>query len=379
MPSPAVLQGLRVLDLTRLLPGPVATLRLAELGADVLKIEAPGAGDDARVMMQSAADRVAGRPGAFYRIVNRGKRETRLDLKSESGRNVLKALARDADVLVESFRPGVMARLGLGYDTLRELNPKLVYCAITGYGSSGPFARRAGHDLNYVSYAGVLDQLASSDGTPVLPNFQIADLLGGALSAVTQILAALWHVSRGGEGRFLDVSMTHATYAHNIVAQIALANDDEEGPNAGGSLLNGGVPCYNLYRTLDGRWLAVGALELKFWETLCAAIDRPEWGTRHWSLGQAVGGADAAALTRELAGVIASRTLEDWSKLLEPLDCCVSPVLTPAEAARHPLFTGATAEQPDAEKAPEARAAAQQEKTTNIRTPLAGPQRQDKY
>nr|WP_042300942.1 CaiB/BaiF CoA-transferase family protein [Paraburkholderia kururiensis] len=377
MPSPAVLQGLRVLDLTRLLPGPVATLRLAELGADVLKIEAPGAGDDARVMMQSAADRVAGRPGAFYRIVNRGKRETRLDLKSESGRNVLKALARDADVLVESFRPGVMARLGLGYDTLRELNPKLVYCAITGYGSSGSFARRAGHDLNYVSYAGVLDQLASSDGTPVLPNFQIADLLGGALSAVTQILAALWHVSRGGEGRFLDVSMTHATYAHNIVAQIALANDDE-GPNASGGLLNGGVPCYNLYRTLDGRWLAVGALELKFWETLCAAIDRPEWGTRHWSLGQAVGGADAAALTHELAGVIASRTLADWAKLLEPLDCCVSPVLTPAEAARHPLFTGAMVEETETEKAPEARTTTQQE-AANIRTPLAGPQRQDKY
>ncbi len=173
MPSPAVLQGLRVLDLTRLLPGPVATLRLAELGADVLKIEAPGAGDDARVMMQSAADRVAGRPGAFYRIVNRGKRETRLDLKSESGRNVLKALARDADVLVESFRPGVMARLGLGYDTLREVNPKLVYCAITGYGSSGPFARRAGHDLNYVSYAAYWTSLPRATARPYCPTSRL--------------------------------------------------------------------------------------------------------------------------------------------------------------------------------------------------------------
>ncbi|MFM0720961.1 CaiB/BaiF CoA-transferase family protein [Paraburkholderia strydomiana] len=334
---PPALQGLRVLDLTRLLPGPVAALRLAELGADVLKIEAPGAGDPTRTMMQSSSDRVAGRPGAFYRMVNRGKRETRLDLKSDAGRNVLRALAAEADVLIESFRPGVMERLGIGYATLRAANPRLVYCAISGYGASGPFVDHAGHDLNYIGYAGVLDQLASRDGSPILPNFQIADLLGGALSAVTQILAALWHVSRGGEGRFVDVSMTHVTHAHNIVAQVALANEGAA-PAPGAGLLNGGVPCYNLYRTLDQRWLAVGALELKFWETLCMALDRPEWATRHWSLGQAIGGPDADALTRELADVIGARALADWVLLLEPLDCCVSPVLTAAEAARHPLF-----------------------------------------
>ncbi|NIF77060.1 CoA transferase [Paraburkholderia sp. Cy-641] len=331
------MQGLRVLDLTRLLPGPVAALRLAELGADVLKIEAPGAGDPTRTMLQSSADRVAGRPGAFYRMVNRGKRETRLDLKSEAGRHVLRALAADADVLIESFRPGVMERLGLGYETLRAANPRLVYCAISGYGASGPFAQHAGHDLNYISYAGVLDQLAARDGTPILPNFQIADLLGGALAAVTQILAALWQVARGGEGRFVDVSMTHASYAHNVIAQVSLANEGAA-PAAGAGLLNGGVPCYNLYRTRDGRWLAVGALELKFWETLCMALDRPEWATRHWSLGQAIGGPDALALTEELGAVIGTRTLAEWMQSLEALDCCVSPVLTAAEAARHPLF-----------------------------------------
>ena len=326
-----------MLDLTRLLPGPVAALRLAELGADVLKIEAPGAGDPTRTMMQSSSDRVAGRPGAFYRMVNRGKRETRLDLKSAAGRNVLRALAAEADVLIESFRPGVMERLGLDYATLRAANPRLVYCAISGYGASGPFADHAGHDLNYIGYAGVLDQLASRDGTPILPNFQIADLLGGALSAVTQILAALWHVARGGAGRFVDVSMTHTSYAHNFVAQVSLVNDGAA-PAAGSGLLNGGVPCYNLYRTSDERWLAVGALELKFWETLCMALDRPEWATRHWSLGQAIGGPDALALIQELAAVIATRTFGEWVELLEPLDCCVSPVLTPAEAAQHPLF-----------------------------------------
>lgn len=335
--SPAALQGLRVLDLTRLLPGPVATLRLAELGAEVLKIEPPGAGDATRTMMQSTSDRVAGRPSAFYRLVNRGKREMRLDLKSEAGLTVLRALAREADVLIESFRPGVMDRLGVGHDALLALNPKLVYCAISGYGVQGPFSQRAGHDINYVGYAGVLDQLADRDGAPVLPNFQIADLLGGALSAVTQILAALWHVARGGNGRFIDVSMAHATYAHNVVAQVALANDGTT-PLAGGGLLNGGAPCYNLYRTLDGRWLAVGALELKFWETLCTALGRPDWAARHWSLGQAIGGPDAAALTQELAAIIAGNPLEDWVALLEPLDCCVSPVLTAAEATRHPLF-----------------------------------------
>ena len=343
MSSTAALKGLRVLDLTRLLPGPVATLRLAEMGADVLKIEAPGAGDATRTMMQSSADRVAGRPGAFYRLVNRGKRETRLDLKSEGGRTVLMALAREADVLIESFRPGVMERLGLGYDVLRVINPKLVYCAISGYGADGPFAQLAGHDLNYIGYAGVLDQLASRDGAPIVPNFQIADLLGGALSAVNQILAALWAVARGGDGRFVDVSMAHCTYANNVVAQVALANDGTS-PVAGSSLLNGGVPCYNLYRTLDGRWLAVGALELKFWETLCMALDRPDWATRHWSLGQAIAGPDAVRLIKDLADVIAARTLDEWAALLVPLDCCVSPVLTPAEAAHHPLFNAAARE-----------------------------------
>lgn len=338
MSSPAALQGLRVLDLTMLLPGPVATLRLAEMGADVLKIEPPGAGDAARAMMQSSADEVATRPGAFYRLVNRGKRETRIDLKSQSGRNVLLALAREADVLVESFRPGVMTRLGVGYETLSQINPKLVYCAISGYGADSPFADRAGHDLNYIGYSGVLDQLAARDGTPVLPNFQIADLLGGALSAVTQILAALWQVARGGTGRFIDISMAHAAYAYNVVAQVALANDDAAALQPGGGLLNGGVPCYNLYRTQDGRWLAVGALELKFWQAFCKALGREEWAERHWSLGQAIGGTDAAGLIRELAAIIAAEPLQTWIDLLEPIDCCVTPVLTAGEASRHPLF-----------------------------------------
>jgi crotonobetainyl-CoA:carnitine CoA-transferase CaiB-like acyl-CoA transferase len=351
--SADALKGLRVIDLTRILPGPVATLRLAEMGADVLKIEAPGDGDASRVMLQSETDQLEGRPSMLYQLVNRGKRVTRLDLKTEAGKTVLRALAREADVVVESFRPGVMDRLGLGYEALRELNPKLVYCSITGYGSTGVYSTIAGHDLNFIAYSGVLDQLASRDGTPIVPNFQIGDMLGGALSAITQILAALWHVARGGEGRFVDVSMTHATHAHNVVAHVGLVNDGTA-PAAGAGLLNGGAPCYNLYRTRDGRWLAIAALELKFWETLCTALNRPDWAKRHWSLGQALGGADAVALTQELMALLATRTFAEWIELLEPLNCCVAPVLTPAEAAQHPLF------------APELYAAAGQDYADNV-------------
>lgn len=345
----APLQGLRVLDLTRLLPGPLATLRLAELGAEVLKIEEPGAGDGARAMMQGAADRLAGRPSAFYRLVNRGKRETRLDLKTETGCTVLRALVRESHVLVESFRPGVMARLGLDYANLAKINPKLVYCAITGYGAKGPFAHRPGHDINYLAYAGVLDQIRATDATPVIPNIQIADILGGASTAVTQILAALWQVARGGDGAFLDVSMTHAIRACNVVAHASLANADPQhraptSLTAGHGLMNGGAPCYNVYRTSDGRWLAVGALELKFWEKLCRALGREDWTSRHWSLGQMPGGPDAAALTSELAARIATQPLAAWLELLEPLDCCVSPVLTVEEARQHLLFEGTDAQ-----------------------------------
>lgn len=344
MTTDAPLRGLRVLDLTRLLPGPLATLRLAEMGADVLKIEEPGGGDPARAMMQAPADRAKGMPSAFYRLVNRGKRETRLDLKTETGRTVLSALVRESHVLVESFRPGVMERLGLDYAALAKINPKLVYCSITGYGAKGPFSQRPGHDIDYLAYAGVLDQMSTPDGTPVIANIQIADLLGGALPAVTRILAALWQVSRGGNGAFVDVSMTHSIQANNIVAQATLANAESgmaaasDALRAGRGLLNGGVPCYNVYRTADGRWLAVGALELKFWERLCRALGRPDWASRHWSQGQAIGGADAIALTQELAEHIATHRLSTWVELLEPRDCCVAPVLTVEEARDHILF-----------------------------------------
>lgn len=331
MPTSAPLAGIRVLDLTRLLPGPVATLRLAEMGADVLKIEDPEGGDYARTLGP-----VRHEVSQFFIAVNRGKRLLRLDLKEAAGRAALLELVDSADVLVESFRPGVMDRLGLGWEVLKARNPRLVMCAISGYGATGPYAQRAGHDINYIGYAGMLAQNAAPDGRPVLPNLQVGDLLGGAQAALQGILAALVAVQRGGAGSFVDVSMTDAVFAHNIMPLVAHNNGNA--PPPGRDLLTGGVPCYNVYRTRDGRYMAVGALELKFWQACCAVLARPDLAARHWQLGQAVGGADALAVQAELDALFAQRTQAEWTALFDRVDCCVTPVLETAQALAHPLF-----------------------------------------
>jgi alpha-methylacyl-CoA racemase len=325
------LAGIRVLDLSRLLPGPVATMHLAEMGAEVIKIEDPGAGDYARSMGP-----VRNEVTQFFVAVNRGKRMLRLDLKDAGQRDELLAMVEQADVLVESFRPGVMERLGLGWPALRARNPKLVMCAISGYGQDGPFAHLAGHDINYIGYAGMLAENAGPDGTPALSNLQVGDLLGGAQSALEGILAALVAVKMGGPGRFVDISMTDAVLAHNIMPLVAVNNGQTLAP--GRDLLTGGVPCYNVYRTSDERFMAVGALELKFWQQCCEVLGRPDLKTRHWQLGQEVGGADALAVKAELDAIFGAATLAHWTEKFATADCCVSPVLQCAEALRHPLF-----------------------------------------
>lgn len=331
------LSGLKVLDLTRLLPGPFATLHLRRLGADVLKIEDPGVGDYARALLQSEDERREGVPSLFFRLLNEGKRLHRIDLAQAAGRDELLALVRDADALVEGFRPGVLDKLGVGWTVLREVNPRLVLCSITGYGQTGPLARAAGHDINYIGYAGVLDQIATRDGRPVIPNFQIGDLFGGTQAAVSGLLAALLGAQRTGRGRHVDVSMTHVVHEHNFLARLAVARSGRS-PAPGRDLLTGGVPCYNVYGTRDGRWMAVGALELKFWRAACEVLGHPEWGDRHWALGQEVGGADALALERAVAEVFAQETQAHWTARFEVADCCVTPVLRMDEALRHPLF-----------------------------------------
>ena len=325
------LRGIRVLDLTRLLPGPLATMHLADLGAEVIKIEDTGAGDYARTMGP-----VRNEVTHFFIAVNRGKQMLRLDLKDQEQRAQLLDLVDTADVLIESFRPGVMDRLGLGWQVLRQRNPKLVMCAISGYGKDGPFAQLAGHDINFISYAGMLEQNAGPDGTPALPNLQVGDLLGGAQTALQGILAALVAVKMGGAGRFIDISMTDAVLAHNIMPLAAVNNGAMPAP--GRDLVTGGVPCYNVYRTSDARFMAVGALELKFWQVCCDVLQRPDLKQRHWQLGQAVGGADALALKGELDVIFAQHTLAEWSARFGASDCCVSPVLRMDEALQHPLF-----------------------------------------
>ena len=319
--------GVRVLDLTRLLPGPVATLHLADMGADVVKIEDHGAGDYARTLGKGP-----GGVSVLYRCVNRNKRGLRLDLKQPSGRQAFLRLVRQADVVVESFRPGVSDRLGIGYAVLHELNPALVYCAITGYGQNGPLAAVAGHDLNYIGLAGVLDQIGVQGGAPAIPNFQIGDLLGGAMTAAMGILAALFDARRSGRGRFVDVAMSEAALAHNLFPFFALQSEGSV-PQRGADTLSGGDPGYSVYATADGRYLAVAPLERKFWDVFCDALEHPEWKRLHGARGPA-----AHALRGEIAALVARRSLAEWCALFAGLDCCVTPVLDLAESLAHPHF-----------------------------------------
>jgi len=315
------LHGIKVLDLTRLLPGPLATLHLADLGADVIKIEDTGAGDYARTLGAGAKTHAW-----LFLLVNRNKRALRLDLKQAAGREVFLELANQADVIVDSFRPGVVDKLSIGYDTVRAGNPRIVYCAITGYGQTGPYQDRAGHDLNYCGYAGISDQIGVAGGPPAIPNFQIGDLVGGSLSAVMGILAALLDARRTGQGRYVDVAMTDCALAHTIFPLISQLSHGQVLPR-GEDFLTGALPCYSVYETADGRYMAVGALEQKFWALCCQTLGRPDLAEQH-----RVSGARAAAIRAEVAALFKSQPQAHWVGIFDRVDCCVTPVLTMAEA-----------------------------------------------
>jgi alpha-methylacyl-CoA racemase len=317
----SALAGLRVLDLTRLLPGGFCSLLLADLGADVIKVEDTGAGDYLRWAAPHVEGAEPSAAGAMFLALNRGKRSIRVDLKADGGPAVLLRLARSADVLLESFRPGVMDRLGVGYARLREENPRLVYCAITGYGQDGPFAARAGHDLNYLARVGVLAQADE----PAPPAAQIADIGGGALMAAFGILAALRERDRSGEGQLVDVSM--ADGALSWLAMPAAAHFASGAPS--GRELTGGLICYRTYRCADG-WVALGALEPKFWRAWCAGVGREDLVERQFE----PPGSDAH---REVEAVFAARTRDAWTAFGEQHDCCLEPVLGLDEALESEL------------------------------------------
>lgn len=322
------LEGLKVLDLSRLLPGPYATLVLADLGAQVDKVEEPGVGDYTRHSPPMKDD-----TSALFLGLNRNKRSIALDLKSADGAAKLKGLARQYDVLVESFRPGVMDKLGLGYAALSKENPRLIYCAISGYGNSGPDRLRAGHDLNYLARAGALGYGGTPGGAPAMAGVQIADIGGGSLFALVGILAALHERHRTGLGRFVDVSMTDGALAflHMHLAGRLVMGKDGAPLARGKEALNGGYPCYGLYQTQDRRWLAVGSLEPKFFMGLCAAIERPELLDGAYDTGE------LGARTRaELEKVFAAKPLEHWVALFRSVDLCIEPVLEGDEVLDDP-------------------------------------------
>ncbi|HEX9694927.1 MAG TPA: CaiB/BaiF CoA-transferase family protein [Actinomycetota bacterium] len=320
------LEGVRVLDLTRLLPGGFATLIMADLGADVLKIEEPGKGDYVRWTPPFDRDVSAG-----HLALNRSKRSMTLNLKHERGREILLRLVRDADVLIESFRPGVMERLGVGYEALRAQNPRLVYCAITGYGQDGPYRAKAGHDINYLGYAGVLGLTGPAGGDPVIPGVQIGDLGGGALMALGGMLAALYDRERSGEGRFVDISMTDGAMAWLSFHAQAHLFEGGEPPRRGEMRLSGGMACYQIYRCGDGKHVTVGALEPQFWATLCTALGVPELIPKH------LGDEDTQREMIEiLSSVFASMPRDEWVAALADLDACVGPVNNLDEALADP-------------------------------------------
>lgn len=323
-----MLEGLKVLDLTRLLPGPYATLVLADLGASVDKVEDPAGGDYIRQMPPFLGD-----DSALFCALNRNKRSLALDLKAPGGADAIRRLVRHYDVLIESFRPGVMDKLGLGYAALAAENSRLVYCSVSGYGQDGPDRLRAGHDLNYIARSGVLAYGGAPGGAPAMPGVQVGDIGGGSLFALVGLLAALYERQRTGRGRFVDVSMTEGAMAflHMHLAARMLVGDEGKPLARGVDTLNGGYACYNVYRTQDGRYLSIGSLEPKFFSGLCAAVERPDLVEDGYDLGPA-----GHKVRAELARIFESRPLAHWTQLFGALDLCVEPVLEGDEVLSDP-------------------------------------------
>jgi crotonobetainyl-CoA:carnitine CoA-transferase CaiB-like acyl-CoA transferase len=320
------LEGIRVLDLTRLLPGPYCSLLLADYGADVIKVEDPKSGDYARWYEPKVTDDQS----AMFISLNRNKRSITLDLKDEKDKEAFVSLIKTADVLIESFRPGVMDRLGLGFEELKVHNPKLIFCAITGYGQSGPYAKEAGHDLNFLSYSGLLHLQGAPNEKPLIPSVQIGDIGGGALMAAVGILLAIIDAKKSNRGQFVDISMLDGalSWMHTILPNYWTSG---EMPNRGELTLNGGKACYEIYRTKDNRYISVGALEYKFWKNFCKVIGKEELIEQ---LDEPL--EQQRLMKQEVQAAIHQKTLAEWLELFEGIDACVSPVLTPEELADHP-------------------------------------------
>lgn len=319
------LSSLKVLDFSTLLPGPFASLLLADMGADVLRIESPTRLDLLRVLPPHDQG-----VSASHAYLNRNKRSLALDLKQPEAVEVVKRLVADYDIVLEQFRPGVMERLGLGYEALKAINPELIYVAITGYGQTGPYRERAGHDINYLALAGLASHTGRKDSGPLPLSVQVADVAGGSLHGVIGLLAAVIARQQTGRGQFVDISMTDCAFSLNALAGAgALAAGVEPQPE--GHVLNGGS-FYDYYRSREGRWFSVGSLEPVFMQALCEALGRPELAKR----GLSPHPADQMALKHELEIEFERRSFDELEALFADIDACVEPVLSFSEAVRHP-------------------------------------------
>ncbi len=312
------LEGIKVLDCTRLLPYQYCTMVLGDLGAELLKIEEPKEGDYGRW----GDDQRTYESVAFV-MANRNKKSMKLNLKDERGKDIFKKLAATYDVLVESFRPGVMDRLGLGYLAISQLNPNIIYCSATGYGQTGPYGNKAGHDINYIGISGVLAYTGEHTGRPVIPGILIGDMAGGGLFTALAIIVALFGRERTGKGQYIDVAQTDVLTSLNLL-NLAGAISRKKGQKVRPHNLRGATLCYNTFRTSDGKFVALGALEEKFWRNFCRAVAREEWIQNRLMLYE-----EGQEATEELKRLFASKTQQEWIDLSKEVDTCLTPVLTP--------------------------------------------------
>jgi crotonobetainyl-CoA:carnitine CoA-transferase CaiB-like acyl-CoA transferase len=318
------LDGIRVLDLSARMPGPMCTQILADLGAEVVKIESPRAPDFFRGLQP-----IVGGTGSLFHVCNRNKKGMTLELRHPRGREVFLRLVRESDVVVEAFRPGTMERMKIGYDVLKEEKPGLIYCALTAFGQDGPYRLRPAHDLNLLALSGVLDLLGVKDGPPIVPPVQMSGL-GGALQGAVGILAALLGRQRDGRGQFIDVSLLDGVSAFGAL-EMSRCMAGHHVPKRGLTEGGGGYACFNVYPTADGRYLSLGCLEPHFWENFCRAVGRESLITEQWAEPQR-----QDVMIAEIQSILGTRPLEEWLRIFDPEKICVAPVNTFEEALEDP-------------------------------------------
>ncbi|MGH7813117.1 MAG: CaiB/BaiF CoA transferase family protein [Candidatus Binataceae bacterium] len=332
MAATAPLDGIKIIDLTKLAPGPFCTMILADLGADVLKVEEPGAPAGRRAAQAGAAGAVniaAGFGGSPFNALNRNKKSIGINLKSAPGKEIYFKLARTADIVVEEYRPGVAKRLGIGYDTLKQDNPKLIYCAITGYGQTGPYRDLVGHDLNYISAAGALSIMGRAGQPPTIPHNLVADFAGGGMHGAIGILAALAARSRTGRGQYVDISMMDGSIA--LMAQVfATYFASGQIPQRGETMLDGGIPNYNAYLTKDNKYITIGSLEPWFFANLCRLLGREDLIPHEFDSGK------RAEISQFFTDTFKTKTRDEWFALLSKTDICAGRMLTLDEVGGDP-------------------------------------------